>query len=120
MKIGDKVYVASDFNRKGGEMTITGETARSWIVGESWESYKVPKRASSDREERGNYRMVKVSNCGITHRAFYLTRASYDNVCWAGKHKRGILSMVERLGDSPDEINTLRRIAEAVGYRDKG
>lgn len=108
IKVGDKFFMF-DTNRRvyerdekghatGGptfrghfyEVTIDGETSRSWLVGK-WKPTKVPK---SDPF------------------SVLYTEAMIDDAEWVSRHRSRIASLVQFTKD-PD---TLRNIAEIVGY----
>ncbi len=73
---------------------IIGETSRSWIVGQGWNETKIPKK-------------------GWNPRAVCFGEAEIDRQAFVVEHAYRISDLVRRL----DDYDTLKKIAEMVGYK---
>ena len=108
MKVGDKIwrmnqnrrrYSASNrgapiYREHWEQLTISGETSRSWIVGEhKWSQHKVPKK-------------------GEHHGWAFSEQEVVDDV-WANANRYPIVRAVERL-----EGAMLRKVATLIGHKD--
>lgn len=101
IKIGDKLLEKKETHRWGvnrfDEVTVLGETSRSWIVGvdlnSKWNNFKVPKHAPFSTGKIYTPRMVEEFE--------FITN-----------HKYKILQTAERISD----YETLKKLAELVGY----
>lgn len=106
-----RVYARDDYGKSMGgpifrehfrETTITGETAKSWIV---W-GQKIPK-AGGD---------VRKSAAGVHGRTtVYMTLAAVDAAVFLNDHRHKISRAVDACADSA----VLRQVAALVGYKDE-
>lgn len=95
LKVGDTIWVRA---RELKQMVITGETSRSWIVGESsWNQLKLPKLRRNDWPE------------------YYVVQSEIDDAQFISKHAHFIGQCVGVLRDAVK----LRKIAEMAGYKPK-
>ena len=97
-----RVYERADWFRSGGPIrrhhwrpvVITGETSRSWIVGERhWNQKKCPKK-------------------GYNTRQWALSQAEVDADCYVAEHAHRIARVVQTLRDAA----VLQQVATLVGY----
>lgn len=77
-------------------IVISGETSRSWTVGDGRWQIKIPKAGGA---VRGN---------------IFMTEAAVNDDVWIKEHKYRIESLVGRLTD----VETLRKVAALIGYED--
>jgi hypothetical protein len=95
MKIGDKIWEHRD--RRGWlESEIAGENRVSWIIGPSYDSSKVNKKALAAGELRG----------------WKATRAEVDDVVWVTENAWRLGSFIQGVGDAA----ILRQVAVLIGY----
>lgn len=73
---------------------ITGETSRSWLIGDRW---KIPKNG----ERRG----------------WALTQAEVDDYCWVDEHRYTLIRFLDKACRDVRNIAKLREIAKQVGYK---
>lgn len=74
---------------------ITGETTRSWIVGQGWNGSKFPKNCDNWRLRRG----------------YLISQQEVTDTVWATDHRYRISRAVEYV-----DLATLRKVAALVGY----
>lgn len=109
LKVGDTVWLFDENrrvyakDRQGGPiwrehwypMTISGETSRSWIIGEhAWHSYKLPKKGKPG---------FKIA----------YSQEEIDRAAWVHDNRYRLSHEIDRCED----YDTLKMVAELVGYR---
>jgi hypothetical protein len=116
--LGSKVWVWRHGHRHTGvvrdgfeEIAVTGQTRVSWIVGEGWREFKIPKRHQGD-----TFRKTDRSGYGST---VYLTEAAVDEACWRATHEHRIRRAVEQFMYGCT-VAQLRQIAQIIGYDEAG
>lgn len=103
IKVGSPVWILRH-RRRYEQQTITGETSRSWIVGESWAKEKILK---------ANPRSVKDSR-GFTYPVCW-SSTEIEEEKWLDGNRYGIGAHVQGLRD----VALLRKIAELIGYTEQ-
>jgi hypothetical protein len=88
---------APDWRSHWVRFVITGETSRSWIAGERWIAFKIPK-------------------CDPHQRGLAYSEEELDRLAWVNDNRYPIGREVERLSD----FKTLSAVAEVIGYKAKG
>jgi hypothetical protein len=115
-KVGDTVWVFDDNVRRfrvdaNGEArviasekfrprSITGETSRSWLIG----NVKIPKHG-------GPVRTSAAGRWGAT--IVYMTQEAVDDEVFRREHRHRIVRALETCGD----VAVLRQVAALVGYK---
>jgi len=95
MKVGDKVWASlgRQHKREWQEREIIGETSRSWIMGPSYHTTKLPKK-------------------GELPWGVFATREEVDRYEWVNTHAGKIADAIRCVKD----YSTLQKIAELVDY----
>jgi hypothetical protein len=107
VKVGDKIWLhrGESYRYRDGEKTawesreITGETARSWLVGkEKWSQEKIPKK-------NADARVVAFSEADV------------DRACWLRANQYRLGEAVSRSRDL--SYDHAIQIAHIVGYKER-
>lgn len=110
LQIGSKVWLYEGYTRGNirEELTVTGETTRSWLVENGGRDViKVPKN------HQGTSMHIKTNYGG--GKTLWLDRNAMERSDWVSLNRYKIFRIVEGMND----YDSLKKVADAIGYTEQ-